>query len=91
MNEENPSELFGGDRYPVPRFVAIRFDFKSELGRRRWIKVAKAAHLDPDRFISWMEEFERGHTPVPSEQQGSPPAQLPGPQIVPAGALEDLL
>lgn len=91
MSDKNPSELPDSDRSSRSRPGNNRFDFRSELGRRRWIKVAKAAQLDPDRFISWMEEFEKRHPPVPSEQQGSPPAQLPVRHITTAGALEDVL
>ena len=76
MDDKKQSVATGNDGGFDANSTIGHMSLNTELGRRRWIRAAKAC-LDPDRFISWREDFEQRHPPVPPERQGSSSSQLP--------------
>lgn len=71
MSEKQRSGAAGDSPDLPPQVYSHPMNLRTELGRRRWIRLARKV-LPPDRFASWLLGFEARHPPIASEMGGVP-------------------
>lgn len=70
MNEKQQSGAAGDSPDSPPRVHPHPFDPSTELGRRRWIRMARRI-LGPERFPSWLAGFVERNPPCSSRPASS--------------------